>query len=304
MTSETQDIESLAKQVESHPDYRVLRRLKPRTEFAVQAKGAIARGVVVDTETTGTDPSADEIIEIGMVVFEFDTATGYALRVVDTYDALEQPSHPIPPEVTQIHGITDAMVAGMRINDQRVASMLGNVTLVVAHNAAFDRQFLERRLPIFAKVAWGCSFKEIPWSLEGYGSAKLDYILNVMGYFHEAHRAEADCLALLEVLQMPLQTTGMSAFAALTKSANVAGYRIWARNSPFDNKDRLKARGYRWAAPEKCWYLDSTEATLAADLSLLKIEGYNSKPAKVELEKLDATIRYSKRGGEREVRLI
>ena len=64
MTSETQDIESLAKQVESHPDYRVLRRLKPRTEFSVQAKGAIARGVVVDTETTGTDPSADEIIEI------------------------------------------------------------------------------------------------------------------------------------------------------------------------------------------------------------------------------------------------
>ena len=182
--------------------------------------------------------------------------------------------------------------------------MLGNVTLVVAHNAAFDRQFLERRLPIFANVAWGCSFKEIPWSLEGYGSAKLDYILNVMGYFHEAHRAEADCLALLEVLQIPLQSTGMSAFASLTKSANVAGYRIWARNSPFDNKDRLKARGYRWAAPEKCWYLESTEATLAEDLSLLKIEGYNSKPAKVEIEKLDATIRYSKRGGEREVRLI
>ena len=43
---------------------------------------------------------------------------------------------------------------------------------------------------------------------------------------------------------------------------------------------------------------------MAADLSLLKIEGYNSKPAKVEIEKLDATIRYSKRGGEREVRLI
>ena len=34
-------------------------------------------------ETTGTDPSADEIIEIGMVVFEYDTATGYALRVAN-----------------------------------------------------------------------------------------------------------------------------------------------------------------------------------------------------------------------------
>lgn len=304
MTSETQDIESLAKQVESHPDYRVLRRLKPRTDYSVQAKGAIARAVVVDTETTGTDPSADEIIEIGMVVFEFDTATGYALRVVDTYDALEQPSHPIPPEVTQIHSITDAMVAGKRIDDQRVASMLENISLVVAHNAAFDRQFLERRLPIFANVAWGCSFKEIPWSLEGYGSAKLDYILNVMGYFHEAHRAEADCLALLEVLQMRLQSMGIPAFAALMRSSQSAGYRIWARNSPFDNKDRLKARGYRWAAPEKCWYLDSSEETLATDLSLLKIEGYNSKPAKVELEKLDATVRYSRRGGVKEVRII
>ena len=304
MTTQIEDIESLAQQVESHPDYRVLRRLKPRSEFSVKPVGKIARAVVVDTETTGTDPAGDEIIELGMVVFEFDTATGFALRVVDTYDGLEQPSRPIPPEVTQIHGITDAMVAGKRIDDARVTGLLKDVVLVVAHNAAFDRQFLERRLPAFADVPWGCSFKEIPWAIEGYGSAKLDYILNMRGYFHEAHRAEADCLALLEVLQMPLQSMGISAFSALMKSAQAAGYRIWARNSPFDNKDRLKARGYRWAAPEKCWYLDSSEATLAADLSLLKIEGYNSKPAKVELEKLDATARYSKRGGERVSKMI
>ena len=41
--------------------------------------------------------------------------------------------------------------------------------LVIAHNAAFDRPFLERRLPIFAEKHWACSRFDVDWKASGIG---------------------------------------------------------------------------------------------------------------------------------------
>jgi len=136
----------------------------------------LSKGVVVDTETTGTDSNKDAIIELGMVLFEYDPETGVAYNVIGTFDQLEAPGFAIPPESTAVHGITDEMVAGHSINDADVEQFLEGVSLVVAHNAKFDRVFLEKRLPIFESLPWGCSFAQVDWSGEGVGSAKLDYI--------------------------------------------------------------------------------------------------------------------------------
>ncbi len=182
--------------------------------------------------------------------------------------------------------------------------MLQDVSLVIAHNAAFDRQFVEKRLPMFQSVPWSCSLKEIPWATEGFGSAKLEYLLSRVGYFHEAHRAEADCMALLQILQFTLPVSGLVAMKHLLLAQQTPGVRIWARNSPFDNKDQLKALGYRWEANERCWVLESTAARLESDLLLLKQQGYNGKAARVEVETSDALIRYSNRQGTRSQRLI
>jgi DNA polymerase-3 subunit epsilon len=45
----------------------------------------------------------------------------------------------IPPEITNLTGITDEMVAGHSIDDRAVNDLLGRVVLIIAHNAAFDR---------------------------------------------------------------------------------------------------------------------------------------------------------------------
>jgi DNA polymerase III subunit epsilon len=76
--------------------------------------------------------------------------------------ALEDPGRPIPPESTAIHGITDDMVKGQRFDDAAVASLLDGVALVIAHNATFDRPFLEARFPLFEHLHWGCSIRDIP----------------------------------------------------------------------------------------------------------------------------------------------
>jgi hypothetical protein len=115
---------SLAQQLTTHPDYRVLRRLVPQTTFAEPAGRPLARGVIVDTETTGLNQDADKIMEIGLVVFEYDPETGQAYRVLESLGALEDPGIPITPEITEITGITNEMVAGKRIDDARVAELV------------------------------------------------------------------------------------------------------------------------------------------------------------------------------------
>lgn len=298
-------IEQLARELELHPDYKVLRRLQPRLSFAGwDGEEDVLQVVVVDTETTGLNADKDEIIEIGLVVVAVGATSGQVFEVLDSYGALEEPSGPIPPETTQVHGITDEMVVGQRIDDLRVQAMLKNVGLVIAHNAAFDRRFLERRLPVFAELPWACSVKDVAWYEEGFGSQKLDYLLMQCGFFHEAHRAEADCLALLEVLQRPLAKASGVAMTQLLRAANQKRYRIWAVNSPFEVKDALKAVGYRWDATLRCWNLETSEVALEEELQRLKLVAYLKRPAKIEVELLDSHVRFSERSGVREERVI
>ncbi|HEX7373930.1 MAG TPA: 3'-5' exonuclease [Steroidobacteraceae bacterium] len=295
------DYDELATRLGSHPDFRVIRRLDPARTRPTLEGSRVRRAAIVDTETTGTDATRDRIIELAVVVFEYDAESGEIGRVLDSYDGLEDPGFPIPPESTAIHGITDAMVAGQKLDDARVESLLKQAGLVIAHNARFDRGFLESRLPVFGGVSWGCSWQEVPWSAAGIESTKLEYLAYRHGFFYEGHRAEIDCLALLEVLGQPLADTGGTALKALLESARKPSYRLWANNSPFESKDVLKQRGYRWVPEKRMWYgeIASREA-VEAELAWLKDSVYGGKSVALDLEEFDAKSRYSERAGKPE----
>lgn len=293
-----------AQVLESHPDYRVLRRMVVTDDFGLGPARSPAQAVVVDTETTGIDTSADRIIELGMVRFEYDTDTHAIHRVVAVYDALEDPGRPIPPESTAIHHITDDMVAGQRIDEPRVHQMLAGVRLVIAHNASFDRVMLERRMPVFATLPWGCSLNDVPWAEEGFPGGKLEYLANCHGLFYEGHRSEIDCRAVVEVLRRPLRESGTPALRRLLERSAQASYRIWAIDSPFDTKDLLKTRGYRWNADARCWTVTVAANAGAAELAWLKQEVYGGASREIEIEKIDATVRWSARSGKRQKRKL
>ena len=299
----TQDIEQLAQQLEQHPDYRVLRRLTPQQAFRLPTPGQrLCKGVVLDTETTGFDAQNDRVIELGMLVFEFDPVTGEVYQVSDVFDELEDPGFPIPPDTTAVHHITDDMVRGHRIDDVRVKSLMQGVDVVIAHNAAFDRPFVEARWPIFENLNWACSIKDIDWREEGFGSAKLEYLLTTQGYFYEAHRAEADCWALLALLNHILPQSQRTALLALLETLNQAQQKVYALGSPFETKDMLKARNYRWSADLRCWSrVVSGDKELQDELSWLKRKVYGERSARVEVESVGGKVRYSNRQGHKEV---
>ena len=270
-------------------DYRVTRPFVERTFYSDAPRPAkLIKAAILDTETTGTNLATDRIIELGIVIVEYCPETGQVYGVLETFDELEYPDMPIPPESTTIHGITDDMVLGKKINDEYVEALMADVTLVIAHSAFFDRGFVESRLPLFMKMSWACSYAQVPWKAEGMGSSGLEFLAYRFGFHYAGHRASIDCHALLEVLQSALPASGVKVMKMLLEKARIPEIKIWALNAPFDNKDKLKERGYRWDAERKIWNISMSQADLPMETEWLKTEVYSNRGFKLELEKVDS----------------
>src|SRR5215813_12143080 len=136
-------LEQMARLLAESGDYRVTSRLGPLTEYHPPDNNPKLVAAVVDVETTGTNPDRDKIIELGICLFEYDRQKGRIYKVLGSWEWFEDPEVQIPPEITKITGITDEVVAGRRIDDHAVNELLSRVVLVIAHNAHFDRRFLE-----------------------------------------------------------------------------------------------------------------------------------------------------------------
>jgi DNA polymerase-3 subunit epsilon len=291
------DLAAMAEALSQSTDYRVLRRLVPRPTSQPAFGQEVRTGILLDTETTGLDHAKDEIIELGMVKFDY-TPEGRIVGLRDTFSAFNEPSAPISAEVTALTGITDEMVAGHRFDETAITDFVDGAVIVIAHNSGFDRKFAERYWPVFAHKAWGCSMSEIDWRKHGFAGSQLGYLLNGAGFFHQAHRAVDDCHALLEILDFMLPTTGSPALALLLDTARRKTVRIWAEQSPFELKDSLKRRGYRWSdgtdGRSKSWYVDVCESALDDELTFLRTEIY-LRDVKPRLQTLTAFTRFSGR---------
>lgn len=98
---------------------------------------------VFDTETTGLNPSqGDEIIQIGATRI----VNGRLMRQ-DAFEQLIDPGRTITPESIPIHGITPDMVRGQPCiaHVLQTFHVYASDSVLVAHNAAFDMKFLQRK---------------------------------------------------------------------------------------------------------------------------------------------------------------
>jgi DNA polymerase-3 subunit epsilon len=291
------DLDAMAVALAASGRYRVLRRLDPRP-FIEPPDGSETRlGLFLDVETTGLDPSRDEIIELAMVPFTY-SLDGRIFEIRDAFQTFRDPGRSIPPEVTAMTGITDEMVAGQIIDPAEVVAVASGAALVVAHNAAFDRRFAERLSEMFATKPWACSMTQIDWGVEGYEGTKLAYLTMGAGFFYERHRAKHDCIAAIELLATPLPKAGVPAMAKLLERARRPNWRIWAENSPFELKDQLKARGYRWNGDgtrnPRAWYIDVDDEARERELTYLRTEVYQ-REVNLRVRKITAYERFSDR---------
>ncbi len=162
----------------------------------------------IDTETTGTEPATDRIIEVGVVIGIEGEPTG-------RHSWLVNPAMPIPEQSVQVHGITNEDVADKPSFAEvvcEVAEVLQNA-LPAAYNAEFDRGFLLAELQ-----RAGVNIDRLPPALQpevqwidplvfarelqaGKRSRALGVVCERLGItIEQAHRATDDAEAALRVL--------------------------------------------------------------------------------------------------------
>lgn len=311
MTSNTQKaptsqetLQAMADQLMATGEYRVLRRLPARFQQAPSPLPADAAiGVILDTETTGLE-STDKVLEIGLVAFAYSAADGTVYGIVDEYGALEDPGFELDESsaALRVNGITNEMVRSQQFDDERVLAMLTRASIVIAHKAGFDRPMTESRFPGIPAVAWGCSLSQIPWRDLGYGSSKLEYLLQELGFFFDAHRALEDCHALLHLLAQPAPGTDRSHLSLLLGTAFEPGYKLWAEGAPFHAKELLRGRGYRWHPGDapgtlKAWAIEvGSDAEAKSELLWLK-ENVYGRTCSIPAHETSAADRFSTRKG-------
>lgn len=296
MTDSTpQQLQACAEQLTQSGQYQVLSKLAAKTQFNSPIDDRPLHKVcIIDTETTGLDTQVCEIIELGYQIIEFDSH-GHLYRVLSAQNFLNEPNGEISAEVTQVTGLTLADVKGHRIPWDTVAADLADVQLCVAHNAGFDRPVLERYDPVFITKIWGCSVAQIDWqNLAQVSSRSQEFLCWKVGqFFYGAHRALDDVQALCQLLSQPISTEVRPALHYLLQAVRQPKSLLKATGAPFDIKDALRSRGYRWNANERVWQILLDEPKLPAELAWL-IEHNTPNPKVI---KLSATDSFSVRAG-------
>ena len=181
--------------------------------------------VVIDFETTGTDPENDRILEIGLVGIDHG-------RVSFREGLLINPTIPVPEESRAIHGITDEELHGAPTFDEALPQVVKLLEgrLPVAYNAQFDRSFLHNetarvrgRLPepippaIRSEIVW---VDPLVWAREILKDQKSRKLSDVAAHFgiglERAHRAAGDAEATGHVL-LALSPNMPSAYGELVR---------------------------------------------------------------------------------------
>lgn len=292
------ELEQLADRLRTSPDYRVLRRLQQPVRYGPDASSdMMRRALVVDVETTGLSHTTDVIIELGVVLFTYNATTSQICEIVRAESWLQDPGRPIPDSVTKLTGISDADVKGKQIDETALREMCAGATLIIAHNAAFDRPFIDKRFPFLSETHWGCSMQDVPWQSLNRGSLKLDYLLyqHTNTFLDTHHRALDDCRATLHVLATAFEDA-RTPMELLLASCRMQRVRVAAVNSPFETKDVLRKRGYSWSGdggkPPKTWCREIAAADQVAELAWLGEHVYATSRGRPAVDKVDLRKRY------------
>lgn len=153
--------------------------------------------VAIDLETTGADPFKDRIIEVGALVLENGVPA-------DEFSELINPGVPMAPGIIKLTGITPDMLEGAREQDAVLADFLDFLpenALCIAHNAAFDRQFLRNATnnKFSHTVLDTVELSRI--CFPQLSSHSLAVLTETFGFASEknSHRALADCETLAQL---------------------------------------------------------------------------------------------------------
>ncbi len=210
------------------------------TVVAPARDGPPDRLLIVDTETTGLSPERHHCIEVGAVLFAVPQRAVLS-QISCLLPCRENPAEAIngiPAEVSRLEQPWRQSLATFE-------SLVDACDVVVAHNAAFDRQwFGQGPLPAIHRP-WLCSMEEIRWpagralrSTPSVRDLALAYGVPVWA----AHRALTDCIYLAQVFE---RCEDLEALLC----AGLEPRRLYRAQLPYEERQRARDAGFRWNDP-------------------------------------------------------
>jgi DNA polymerase-3 subunit epsilon len=188
---------------------------------------------VLDLETTGGSPATDRITEVGVVKVRGGEVTG-------TFHTLVNPRVPIPPMITALTGISNAMVAGeepIEVVLPCLLEFLGDAVLV-AHNASFDVRFLQAALQAHAyprlrsRVVCTARLARVLLPRDEVPNVKLATLARYLrAGTQPCHRAFTDARATVDVLHTLLERAAGFGVLALNDLMTFPTIRAQQRHS-------------------------------------------------------------------------
>lgn len=168
----------------------------------MQLKFMVMRPIYYDTETTGTRPGKDRVVEIAAY------SPGDASGEEKSFCTFTYPDCPIPPEATAISGITDEMVKNAPPIRDALSAFAefcsGDIVLIAHNNDAFDQLFLAAefqraglKMPewrFIDSLKWSRKYRS---DLPRHSLQSLREVYGIQA--NQAHRALDDCIVLYQV---------------------------------------------------------------------------------------------------------
>jgi len=204
--------------------------------------------MIIDVETTGlVEADGAECAEIGFVILDVGLA-----KIRSVWSEVVEFDGPNGAE--EVNGIPRDLVAAVTRSEARakLESLIPEVSVVLAHNAQFDRAWL----PELSVLPWVCTLRDYPWPgppARNLADLALRFGVGVV----RAHRAFDDVLTLATIMERQGAALAGQIEEAMRR-ASVPKIKVRALVS-IDRKDDAKALGFRWDPTLKRWWKEIPE---------------------------------------------
>ncbi len=228
--------------------------------------------LIIDTETTGLNYKKDSIIEVAAILVDLSDK-----RIESQCSSLIYAV--TNPESEKITGISQSLLDTVKLSHynpfEMISTMIKQSECIVAHNADFDRSFLQFAYGrYFTDTDWICSYKDIHYDLKTENK-KLATIAEAYQISSDgAHRALADVTMVANIFFKISDIEDQIKSTLIKKKLPL--HKIIA-NTSYDERELVKTAGFRWDPAEKIWW-KNVHAN-KEDLELIK----SSFPFKVKV---------------------
>ncbi|MBX9839538.1 MAG: hypothetical protein K2X69_14630 [Silvanigrellaceae bacterium] len=236
------------------------------------------KALILDTETTGLDSKKDCIIEVAGILVDLNHKRIECQRSGLIYALTNQDSE-------KITGISQLMLDGVKsaFDDpfNSIKIMAEQSLCVIAHNAEFDKSFVEARGIILNNknnlpLEWICSYRDINYDIQTenkkLGTLAEAYSVDSGG----AHRALSDVTMLAQIL-FKVPNIEEQVFSAIENKKKPEVKIISL--APFEMKEDVKKAGFRWNPNDKTWWKNIRAANESEVNKIIGSFGFDVKMA-------------------------